>query len=815
MAKRNQKSKSMNLPISKFGDISKHTNGGYSVTLKVSSLNIELMPESMVISVMEACYNAFNQFDREKFNLHVYSETVEPSKHLCYLDGEAESIDGTTDEVTYLNEVVDNKRIYFETVAETEQVLSFYISIRTGVRKFEEAQERLEEVADTVHQFLSSENMYCTLLNEVALKKIVYKLSHKFSGHTDLIDESSDETVVFPCVTKKSKDNKFLEIDNYYYKHYYISNFPGTVEPYRWLNSLIKLKHDFSLTISCNPKNVKNEKFQTSLNRNIKMMKDDAKHSSEEIGRSKKLRQLHTAKKFASIIGDEEEKIFDTIVSFSLFNEDKEVLTSEARKFVRTSGGKGFKLIEAAEERTKYDMYFNHLPIGHQTAEMFEHYMWNFSSEELASLCLFDSPEFMEVGGTVLGQNLVLNGKVFKGRGFLSVNRKNHQLHENGHLHLSGTSGAGKTVCASDIIVDELPKHDNTIVFDIKGDYYYPIAKRYDFSMNSGEQVCVNIFHISEIDQLDRMDEREVSSVINSRITDFMAFIKYKAKELTLYQIALIQKDLDYMFYDYVDIVNSKRQCTLSDWDKAVTKLIEQDDDQDSDERKTRKSLRVLLYDIVHGIYKGYFNGENNFDLSHRLTVLGLNDVKKEVFKPLMNVLSRQVNNYIRSYGTMGTNWIHVVFDEYHKYLSQDNPSMTEFLAKDMGKEIRGFRCNCTFATQELSDADQVDNGSSIREMCHFKIYLTATEDDVEYLKNKYKLSDNETSLIKSKGGSLDEFEASKMDAKNKGKGICFVGSRRFAIHHVLDEFHAEISSPQFYQFKYGKASRYLHLRML
>lgn len=813
MARTNQKNKTMHLPISKFGTVSKHSNGGYSLTLKVSSLNVELMPENNVVSVMEACFNAFNQIDREKFNLHVVSETIDTTKHLNYLDQEYNSLTGTTDEVSYLQEIVDNKKVYFETVGETEQVLSFYISIRTGLKKFEEAQERLEEVADTIHQFLSSENMFCSLLNEVELKKTVYMMSHKFSGHSDLIDASSDETVVFPSVIKKSKDNKFLEVDDFYYKHYYISSFPSTVEPYRWLNSLIKLKHDFSLTISCSPKNLKDEKFQSSLNRNINMIKGDVNQDSEEIGRSKKLRQLHTAKKFAEIISGEEENIFDTIFSFSLFSDDKELLKSDARKFVRSAAGKGFKLVEALEERTKYDMFFNHLPIGHQTSEMYDHYRWNFSSEELASLCLFDSPEFMEVGGTVIAQNLVLNGKVFKGRGFLSVNRKNQQLHENGHVHISGTSGAGKTVLTSDVIIDELPKHDNTIVFDIKGDYFYPIGKRYDFSTYSKDQVCVNIFHINEIDKLDQMSEKEVANIVNARITDFLSFIKYKAKELTLYQIALIQKDLNYMFYEHVDIVKNKRQCTLSDWDKAVNHLIDSDDDTKSDERKTRKSLLILLYDIVHGVYSGYFNGENNFDLNHRLVVLGLNDVKEEVFKPLMNVLARQVNNYIRSYGTMNTNWIHVVFDEYHKYLDKENPSMTTFLAKDMSKEIRGFRCNVTFATQELSDVDEVPNASSIREMCHIKIYLTATEDDVEKLQKKYRLSENEASLIKSKAGSLAEFEANKMDAKNKGKGICFIGSRRFAIHHVLDEFHAEISSPQFYQFKYGKASRYLNLR--
>ena len=86
-----------------------------------------------------------------------------------------------------------------------------------------------------------------------------------------------------------------------------------------------------------------------------------------------------------------------------------------------------------------------------------ELYKWNMLSDDIASIIPFDSSEYCEKSGVIVGENEISNGLVI-------VDYRN-KIYNNANMAVLAEAGAGKTFFLMTDILRGIPYTDYTIVF--------------------------------------------------------------------------------------------------------------------------------------------------------------------------------------------------------------------------------------------------------------------------------------------------------------------------------------------------------------
>ena len=783
------KEETFNLPIKDVKDIIIGNDHKYKLVAKVTPINGELAAEDMLRDISNAIQGALNSFEGRQ-GIYIQSERVDISLNIKNIEKQKEEL---SDE--FRIELLEEQKKYLESIAnKSRTVLNFYMALEIKDKNSDTARQVLEDAYISVKNELESQEMYVEQLKEKEVKQLLYEKMNPEQSQVEPYKEDWLLENIYPQNAVRFKDGRHLEIENRLYRFYAISKYPQNVDEYRWLKKLLNIRGDVNIAIILNPKN--KATIIKELSKAVDELNARAISARDEASRQKYFKQEESAKNMIEELGNDNVSLYDTNITIGISAKDIQELDTLSN-IVRSKISSSY--LQSTEIKRKgFEPFYTIMPILADN-KITENYIWNLSTKDVASIIPFDSSEFMEQSGTLIGENEI-------SRGLVIANYRN-KLYNNAHMCILADSGSGKTFFIKTDAIRNIPYVDYTIMFDIKGDLNFPWGKRYIFSATSG--TIVNPFHIRNTISDNSIEQQEVKSDIgiylSQKIMDLIVFFKWIIPELTPYDESLLEEDIRDSYkkcgLNFQSIELPKEFCTMSTLDEVMEEKIKNSDTEMELER--RKYLKACIKPYSKGTYSKIFNGQTNWNFD-KFTVFDISNIPEAVKKPLYDILLKDTWQFAKKDGTINPTRKDIYVDECHEFADPQNPQTLMFLSTKLSKQGRGFGIRLITATQNLPDFLSIPRfGQAIIDNSYFKLFMRLGESDIPVAKKLYSFSDSEIKILKGTGGKKKG---------SKGKGIFIVGSQRVVIQTRASKFELEVIDPVQFEEIYGVKSRYLNL---
>lgn len=777
---------SFKLPIKNInGSLIVGEHNKYKYCMKITPVNGALATEEQLGEIAEAVQSAINAFEgRQGFFL--MSERVAVEKNIENIEKREKELDKefSLDILSWQKEWLSKRAM------SSKSVWNFYYVVEVEDRNIKSAEATLEDAYVSIKNELEAQEMYVEKLDRSRYMKLLYEKLNPSSSNYEEFNEDWDLMNIYPENAVREKDGYHIQIGDKYYRFIAISNYPKTIDKYRWLRRLFTIKGDVNISIISNPKN--KSTIAKSLS-NAYQEAEGKELNAKDIAKKKKYEsEKESADAMVEKLGSDNISLFDTSIMISIGSKDKNELNSlvnQARNRISAA-----RLQSTEIKRKDFEPIYTMLPML-VTNKITENYIWNLTSEDLGAIIPFDSSEFMESRGTYIGDNETSGGLVI-------VDYRN-KIYNNGHKCIIADSGSGKTFFIKCDTIRNIPYTDYSILFDVKGDLRFPFGARYDFSVKS--KIIVNPFHIRNamVEGGENEESKiDVGLALTQKIMDLIVFFKWICPEMTKFDEAILEEDIRDTYktcnldFDSSLLPKENEFCTMEDMMNIMdNKIVNTDDEM---EKTRRIYLKSCIKPYAIGTYSKMFNGQSNWNIEP-FTVFGLQDVPEAVQKPLYDILLKDVWTFCKKDGTMNPLKKNIVIDECHEFADPNNPQTLRFISTKMIKQGRGFGINVTTATQNLPDLISIPRfGQAIIDNSYFKLFMRLGETDVPVAKKLYNLSPNEVKYI-----SVNKKTGSK------GKGILFIGSQHVVIQGKASKRELEIIDPKQYKEIYHEDSRY------
>lgn len=757
----------------------------YKTVMRVTPINGELSTFEQLEAIAEALEGALCSFQGRQA-IYIMSERVDISRNIDNIEKRKMEL---TDE--FKIELLDNQANYLKSRAnKAKSVLNFYYAIEVNEKNKGLAETVLEDSYISIKRELESEDMFVERLSEREIKTIIYeKLNPEASLQEPLQDDWSLVNL-YPENAVICKDGQHIELGNSVYRFLAINKYPKQVDYFRWLKKLYKIKGDINITITLEPKN------KGTIIKDLSKAYDEAEgkelSSKDNAAKKRYNQEKESADRLIENIGSDNVALFDTSIMLSIGASNKEELNTLFNTVRSTIGASYLQATEI--KRKEFEPIYNMLPILADT-RINKNYIWNMTSSDVASIIPFDSSEFMESKGTVIGDNETSGGLVI-------VNYRN-KIYNNCHMCIIADSGSGKTFFIKEDAMRNIPYTDFTIMFDVKGDLIFPFGKRYTFSATSG--IVVNPFHIRNA-KIDSENDKEqgkddIGVFLSQKIMELIVFFRWMIPDMTPFDESLLEEDIRECYEKYCGLtfeskVLPKEYCTMENLSELMENKIK---NPNSDMEKDRRTyLRSCIRPYAIGTYSKIFNGQTNWDFNE-FTVFDISNIPEAVQRLLYDILLKDTWQFCKKDGTINPTLKNVYIDEVHEFADPNNPQTLMFASTKLVKQGRGFGVRLVTATQNLPDLLSIPRyGQAIIDNSYFKLFMRLGESDLPVAKKLYNFSPNEIKFI-----------SSNKKTGNKGRGIFIVGSQRVAIQTRASKEELEILDPKQYEEIYRVKSRF------
>lgn len=775
------------IPIKHISNIFQTSDGRYKIATRLTPVNGELLSDDELEAVFEAINGALNTFDG-RLGIYIQSERVDIESNLMNIERKKQKLNSELK-----IEILEHSKDHLEKVrSKSRNVLNFYVVFETKQDKYSIAESVLVDAADNFRNELDGGNIYCAKLSDHEFKATLYERMNPETSLVEPYQEDWGTYEITPKDIKRNSDGRHLEIDNRIYRFYYISRFPKFVDEFRWLKRLLKVSGDINIAFTLNPKDKSNVlKGLSNAVREVGSKAIDTR--LPENVRQEYENQRDSAKKLIENIGNANSNLYDTNISISISAKNMDELNTLS---VRLRAAISSSMCQTSEIRNKgLDPFWVTLPILYD-CKITKDYVWNLTSADIASLIPFDSSELMENKGTLIGDNVTSNGIII-------LDMLDKKKYNNGHLAIVADSGSGKTFFIMLDAIRHYPYVDYIIMFDVKGDFFFPWGKRYDFTPTSG--IITNPFHIRNA-IISTNNEYEngtvnIAGALANKIMDTIVFFKWIIPDMTPYEEALLEEDIRDCYKEVELTFESEslpEKFPTFDTLEVVMKRKIDNDKKSKKERESRIDMLASFNPYIHGSYAFMFNGQTNWDYEP-FTVFGINNVPKAVQNCLYELLLKDTWGFCKKDGTMNPTKKRVYVDEAHKFADKKNPQTLEFLSSDFIKQGRGFGLNVVTATQGMADYLTIEKyGQAIVDNSFFKVFFRVGETDKKVIKELYDFSDKEMKVISPKGKN-----------SSKGKGIFIAGNQRVEFQVRASKWELEVIDPIQFEDIYKVKSRY------
>ncbi len=781
-SKKSEEKKALQVPIKDIKDLVQTTDGKYKIIGKVSPINAELLSDDDLESVYECIYAGLNTFSG-KIGIYVQSERIDIEENILNIEKHKETLNSELKV-----ELLESNKNYLEKLrTKSRNVLNFYIVLESDNKKYPVAEQLLTESLRNLSSELSNENMFVERLYEKDIKELLYNRMNKESSLAEPFLDHWGLYEIFPKQYKRYKDGKHIEVDGRMYRHLYISSYPQEVNEFRWLKKIFRVSGDVNIAITMTPKdrNKINKSLSNAVSEYRRKSRDTSLQEHEKIEAKNK---EESAIKLIENLSNDDNNLYDVNITIGFSETDIEKLNILDNK-VRASINASF--CQASEIRYKeFDPFFVTLPILYD-CKITRDYVWNFTSSDIASLIIFDSAELMESKGTLVGENV-------SSKGLIIVDMHNRKKYNNGHMAVVAETGAGKTFYLMLDAIRNYPYVDYIIMFDIKGDFYFPWGKRYVF--NPAYNTITNPFHIR---LFNNVSSKDIPGILANKIMDLIIFFKWIIKDMNAFQEALIEEDIRDAYkrkgisFDSESLHNDYP--TLDTLEEVMLEKIENRDNKYSDmEVENRKYIRASLNPYINGAYSKMFNGKTNWNYDP-FTVFDISSVSKAVQNPLYELLLKDTWAFCKKDGTNNPEKKRVYVDEAHVFADPKNPMTLEFISTEIIKQGRGFGVDLITATQNIQDYLSIERyGQAIIDNSYFKTFFTLGVNDRPIVQELFGFSEKEMKILKA-----------NPRGNNKGRGIFINGSQSVELQVRASKDELEIIDPKQFEELYKKPSKY------
>lgn len=770
-------------------DLMQSTDGKYKLLSKVSPVNGDLLSTENLGKVSDAITGALSTFDG-RVGIYISSEKVNVDKNMDNIEEFKKSVSNEL-KVDWL----DDQKSYLSSMAnKCKNVLNFYVALETAAKNYASAESLLTDSFRGFKNELESANIFAYQYRGDEIKELLYKRMNPDQSEYAPYNPEWGLNNIVPQNIKRYDDGLHLGVDSRVYRFYKITKYPRKVTEFRWLRRLLKINGDINIAFTLTPKSKK--KLLDSLSGAYDELEGKALAADKEHVRQNYEMDADSAQKLITKISADNAKLYDVNCTIGISAPTMEELNTLSVSFVSAVSASGCQCSELKYK--DYNPYYVTLPI---LADNFitRNDVWNFSNDDIGSMILFDSSEYMETRGTLIGENDT-------SRGIVIVNYYNKH-YNNSHMTIIADSGSGKTYFLMADAIRNFPYVDYTFMFDIKGDLYFPWAKRFNFNATSG--IVTNPFHIRhaiiDTDNVYEMGKADVGVYLAQKIMDLIVFFKWILRNMDTDMESLLEEDIRDAYlakglsFESKELpVDAAGFPTLSTLGDVIKDKIAHSDDEE--EKTLRRRILRGLKPYIDGAYSKMFNGATNWDF-HPFTVFGLTNLPDAVKLPLYDLLLKEVWQFCKKDGTKNPPIKRVYVDEAHEFADEKNPQTLIFLSTKMSKQGRGFGVSLITATQNLPDFLSIPrHGQAIIDNAYFKFFMRLGESDLPVAEKLYRFSASEMKIIQ--GNNL-------VDKGTKGKGIFIIGSQRVVVQTRASKNELEIIDPVEYEKIYGKPSRY------
>lgn len=792
------------IPVKSINNIILGSDNRYKLVMKVTPINAKVLDESDLESIAYSIQSALASYDLGRGQIVIQNEKINLEKNIRNIEAHIETLN---------NEVkIDlccQQKEYYESLSKrniqnsrVNSVPSFYMVIETSEKDYITAENMLVDAFEGINKELSVQGMQAIRLMEHDIKRILYERMNPESSSLEPYQESWEIHNIMPEFASREEDSKYLLIENLWFRHFSLTNFPAEVDKYCWLDRIFDMQGHVNISIVFTPKNkaLIQKELGNSL-KNLKLRKNEIQ-DKDYVAASALESQIESAQDMIRELGNANMGLYDTNITIGVGAESKKEVDRMAA-VLRSRISSIF--CQSTELRYKdFLPFFVTLPILPDNI-ITQNYTWNFTTADIASLIPFNSSEFLDDKGTLIGDNLI-------SRSVIICNTFSRNVH-NPHFAIIADSGSGKSFFLAHTIIQEFPYMDNIIQFDLDGSARFPWATKHRFSLKNG--VCTNPFHIRNTKYVDDSGllYDDIGGCLAEKILNTIDFFRWAIPDITPLQISLLEEDIRDT-YKLKGITEDSKSLpdifpTLSDWEKVVSdKILKPSGKFDSQECiDARKNYLFTMNSFINGSMAKMFNGQTNWDFEMH-SILDLSNVPEVVQKPLYDLLLKDTWQFIIKDGTLDRMprpvYKKIVIDESHILADKDNPQTLKFIAQKLTKQSRKFGGAVTTVTQNLSDYTAVaPYGDSILGNSYFKVFFRLVENDYEIARKMYGFSEEEMKILK--GSKRNDTKGTG----SKGKGIFRVGSLNIPFQCRAARYELEIIDPVQYYEIYKEKSRY------
>lgn len=782
--KQDSTEKKIHVPIKYLDNIIQTSDRRYKAYARVSPINAELLAEDDLESVYEAVQGALNSYDLGRAAIYIQSERVNIDKNLDNIEKRKLELSSELK----INLLEAQKKHLGSMTEKSRNVLSFYIVIETTKAKFAIAEEVLKSGLQSIKNELDDEDMHVDILEKNDIARLLYERMNPESSYDEPYQEDWNVEDIFPQNIQHDKGAKVIENDGRFYRYFAITKYPKNVDQYRWLKKVFNINGDVNIAITLTPKN--KAKINEELSNAARELAAKARDTSLPLHIRKRYEQEEeSADALLDDLGNDSNNLYDVNVTIGVSGKtlDKlETMVTTLRSRISSSKCKSTEL-----KSMGFDPFWISIPLLMEN-RITKHYVWNLTSADIASIIPFDSSELMEEDGIFQGENSTSNGLII-------INPFNKRKYNNPHQFIIADSGSGKSFYISCDAIRHLPYRDYLIMFDVEGEFFFPWAKKIQFTPSSG--IKTNVFHIrNSIIDTDGHDDgkNNVGDYLSIKIMDSIVFFKWIYPSMTPQEEALLEEDIS-AAYEKVGLTTSSIELpeefpTLGTLDEVMQEHIN-DPKRPEEESALRKRMKASFRPYIKGSYASMFNGQTNWEFEQH-TIFDISKVSDTVRKPLYEILLKDTWQFSKADRKMQKR---IYIDEAHEFADPKRPQTLEFVST-LVKRGRKYGVSIVTATQNLPDFLSIPRyGQAIIDNSFFKIFFRLGETDLEPARRLYRFSDKEMKILRQR----------KSKQRGKGKGIFIAGSQRVEIQTIASKYELEIIDPDQYYEIYKVKSRY------
>ena len=750
----------------------------HKMIMKVSPINGELLNSEALEQITQALQGALSSFPERK-GIYIMSERVDISENIRNIDKKLETLDDSFK----ISKLKMQKEHLLELSERIKNVLNFYFVIEHYNKSLDSALAVLSDRLSIVKNQLESCGMAVDQLKNAEIKQLLYTKMNPEQSVINPYRRSFELENIYPQSATIFEDGKHLEVEHTLYRHFAITKYPLKVDKYRWLHKIFQINENVTIAIILDPKNPSS--ITKQLSKAVAECEAKENYAKTEEMKVKYRAEKESAKAMIERLSGENSSLYDTSILISVAGSNKEELETNCN-IVRSKIASSF--LQSTEiVRKEFEPYIATLPIlaNNRVTEL---YKWNMLSDDIASIIPFDSSEYCEKTGVLIGENDISNGLVI-------VDYRN-QIYNNANMCVLAEAGAGKTFFLMCDIMRGIPYTDYTVVFDVKGDMRFPFGERYSFSPTSN--IVVNPFHIRNL-VAEGGALQIAKDVLVQKCMDLITFFRWIIPNMSAIEESVLDKILIKTYekcgLTYESAILPKKFSTFSDMEIVMEEELK--NTTSSIEKEIISKFQLALAPYISGNYSKMFNGQTNWNFNE-FTVIDLSNVNETVAKPLYDILLKDVWNFCRESGTINPKLKSIYIDECHYFADLKNPQTLEFISNKLAKQGRGFGVRLVTATQNVPDFLSVEKyGQAILDNSFFKLFMRMGPSDIPVIQELFHFTESELSILK---GSIVQ-----RGRGVKGKGLFLVGgAHKIAIQTIASRTELEIIDPKQFSEKYG-----------